>query len=146
MTRRWKIAQQRDDWLRKNKTKSGSQRKRLPSAERTKIVAGLRPTTLMDFLYELRRRSNYEGVDEYGSDAEDANVERFHRGLLHIADMGLLHYEAVLVRHVGLAAYEAEVLAWSGSAAKVGSWATEAVKRRLVAFKLANEGLSNTNG
>lgn len=49
MTRRWKMALLRDDWLRKNKTKSGSQRKRLPSAERAKIVAGLRPTTLMDF-------------------------------------------------------------------------------------------------
>lgn len=65
----------------------------------------------MDFLYELRRRANYEGVDEYGSDAEIANVERFHRGLLHIADMGMLHYEAMLVQYVGLEAYESEVLA-----------------------------------
>jgi hypothetical protein len=100
----------------------------------------------MDFLYELRRRSNYEGVDEYGSDAEDANVERFHRGLLHIADMGLLHYEAMLVQYVGLTAYEEEVLAWSRSAAKIGSWATEAVERRLGAVKLADQGLSNSNG
>jgi hypothetical protein len=101
MTRRWKITLQRDDWLRKNKTSTGTQRKRLPAGVRAKIVTGLRPTTLMDFLYELRRRSNYEGVDEYGSDAEDANVARFHRGLLHIADMGLLHYEAMLIQYVG---------------------------------------------
>jgi hypothetical protein len=146
ITRRWKIALQRDDWLRKNKTRSGSQRKRLPAAERSKIVTSLRPTTLMDFLYELRRRSNYESVDEYGSDAEDANVERFHRGLLHIADMGLLHYEAMLVQYVGLAAYEDEVLDWSRSAAKIGSWATEAVERRLGAVKLADQCLSNSNG
>jgi hypothetical protein len=146
MTRRWKIALQRDDWLRKNKTRSGSQRKRLPAVERTKIVTGLRPTTLMDFLYELRRRSNYEGVDEYGSDAEDANVERFHRGLLHIADMGLLHYEAMLVQCVGLAAYEEEVIGWSRSTAKMGPWAKEAVERRLEAVKLADQSLSNGNG
>jgi hypothetical protein len=142
MTRRWKVALQRDDWLRKNKTKSGSQRRRLPVAERARLVTSLRPTTLMDFLYELRRRSNYEGVDEYGSDAEDANVERFHRGLLHIADIGLLHYEVMLIQHVGLEAYEGEVLAWSRSAAKIGSWATEAVERRLDAVKLADEALS----
>ena len=85
-----------------------------------------------------RADSNYEGVDEYGSDAEDANVERFHRGLLHVADMGLLHYEVMLVQYVGLASYEDEVLAWSRSAAKIGSWATEAVERRLQAIKLAD--------
>jgi hypothetical protein len=145
MTRRWKIAQQRDDWLRKNKTKSGAGRKKLPSLERAKIVADLRPTTLMDFLYELRRRANYEGVDEYGSDAEDANVERFHRGLIHVADMGLLHYEAMLTQCVGLAAYEQETVTWSRSATKVGSWATEAVKRRLEALRLASEDPSNGN-
>lgn len=54
--------------------------------------------------------------------------------------MGLLHYEAMLVQYVGLAAYKAEVLAWSNSAAKVGSWATAAVERRLEAVKRANEG------
>ena len=145
MTRRWKFALQRDDWLRKNKTKDGTQRSRLPAAERKRLLTSLRPTTLMDFLYELRRRANYEGVDEYGSDAESANVERFHRGLLHIADMGLLHYEAMLVQYVGIEAYENEVLAWSPSAARVGSWATEAVERRLDAIMLADERLSDGN-
>lgn len=137
MTRRWKIDSTREDWLRKNKTKDGKPRKRLPAAERARLVANLRPTTLMDFLYELRRRSNYEGVDEYGSDAEDTCVERFHRGLLHVADMGLLHYETMLVQHVGLQAYEDEVDTWSTSAAKIGSWATDAVERRLRAIQSA---------
>lgn len=144
MARRWKIALLRDDWLRRNRLKNGGQRKRLPAAERAKIVTGLRPTTLMDFLYELRRRSNYEGADEYGADAEDANVERFHRGLLHVADMGLLHYEVMLVQYVGLEAYEEEILTWSRSAAKIGSWATEAVERRLDAVRLADKDLSRS--
>lgn len=82
-------------------------------------------------------------MDEYGSDAEDANVERFHRGLLHVADMGLLHYEAMLVQYVGLGAYEAEVRTWSDSAAKIGSWATEAVERRLEAAQSADQELSS---
>ena len=144
MARRWKIALLRDDWLRKNPLKNGGNRKRLPAAERAKIVTNLRPTTLMDFLYELRRRSNYEGTDEYGADAEDANVELFHRGLLHITDMGLLHYEVMLVQYIGLEAYEKEILTWSRSAAKVGSWATKAVERRLEAVQLAAEDLSRS--
>jgi hypothetical protein len=143
ITRRWKIALQRDDWLRKHRAKGGSQRKRLPAGERAKLVTGLRPTTLMDFLYELRRRSNYEGVDEYGSDAEDANVERFHRGMLHIADIGMLHYEIMLAQYVGLEAYEKEALAWIRSVTKIGSWATQAVERRLEAVNLAHEALSS---
>src|SRR5260370_6555448 len=140
MTRRGKITTARDDWLRKNKTKDGKPRKRLPSVERVKLVVNLRATTLMDFLYELRRRTNYEGVDEYGSDAENNVVDRFHRGLLHVADMGLLHYETMLVQYVGLQAYEDEVRAWGVSAAKVGSWATEAVERRLRAIGTAGGG------
>lgn len=143
MTRRWKLALLRDDWLRRNKTKAGKQRKRLPATERANLVTSLRPTTLMDFIYELRRRTSYEGVDEYGSDAEDANVERFHRGLLHIADMGMLHYEAMLVQCVGLEAYEVEVRTWSDSAARIGSWATEAVERRLAAVQSAVQALSS---
>lgn len=90
---------------------------------------------------KMRKSSNYEGVDEYGSDAEDANAERFHRGMLHIADVGLLHYEIMLVQYVGLEAYEEELLAWIRSAAKIDSWATEAVERRLEAAKLADETL-----
>lgn len=137
MTRRWKTTSVRDDWLRKNKTKDGKPRKRLPNNERARLVANLRATTLLDFLYELRRRANYDGVDEYGSDAEDHVVDRFHRGLLHVADMGLLHYETMLVQYVGLQAYENEVRTWSVSAAKIGSWATEAVERRLRAIQSA---------
>jgi hypothetical protein len=138
MTRRWKIDSLREDWLRNNRTKTGKQRTRLPNAERAQLIARLRPTTLMDFLYELRRRTNYEGVDEYGSDAEDANVERFHRGLLHITDMGLLHYEALLVQYVGLTSFESEVDDWLISAAKTGSWATAAIKRRVAAISSAS--------
>jgi len=45
---------------------------------------------------------------------------------------------------VGLEAYEKEALAWIRSAAKIGSWATQAVERRLEALKLAHETLSGS--
>lgn len=137
MTRRWKIALARDDWLKKNKKPDGSKRKNLPGKDRAGIVAGLRPTTMMDFLYEMRRRTNYEGVEEYGSDADDHVVQTFHGGLLHLADMGLLHYEAFLAERIGYAAYEVEIDAWAASAGKVGSWATKRVETRARAIKAA---------
>lgn len=51
--------------------------------------------------------------------------------------MGLLHYETMLVQYVGLLAYEDEMGAWSTSAAKISSWTTETVERRLRAIKTA---------
>jgi hypothetical protein len=137
MTRRWKVEAAREEWLRRNKSKDGKPRKQLPGPARTQLIIDLRATTMMDFLYELRRRTNYEGVDEYGSDAEDYAVERFHRGLLHVADMGMLHYETMLAQYVGVRAYETEVRDWASSAAKVGPWATETAERRLQAIKSA---------
>jgi hypothetical protein len=47
----------------------------------------------------------------------------------------------MLVQYTGREAYEEEILAWRRSAAKVGSWATEAVERRLVAVQLADKDL-----
>lgn len=135
MTRRWKFEDERERWLRNNKKADGQPRKQLPSAARSQIITKLRPTTMMDFVYELRCRANYEGVDEYGSDADDSDVGRFHRGLLHITDMGMLHYETMIVGCVGLKAYEAEVKQWASSVAKVGKWSTDAVHRRLQAIQ-----------
>lgn len=137
MTRRWKVDSARENWLRANKKADGTPRKNLPGPARIKLIGDLRPTTLMDFLYELRVRTNYEGVEEYGSDAEDSYVERFHRGLLHIAGMGMLLYETLLVQYVGLPAYQAEVSDWAASVTQVGPWATEAVRLREDAIKTA---------
>lgn len=137
MTRKWKLEATRDEWLKKNKRADGTFRKNLPAKARTTLCAQLRPTTLMDFLYELRCRANYRGVEEYGSDADDSSVRAFHSGLLHLADLGLLHYEALLARHVGLSAYSGAVDGWVSDTAKVGSWATRRVERRLKAIRAA---------
>lgn len=75
MTRRWKLEAARDEWLKRSRKKDGSRYSNLPAAGRTEILRALRRTTLMDFLYEIRRRTNYESVDEYGSDATDAEVQ-----------------------------------------------------------------------
>lgn len=137
MTRRWKVEEARANWLRTAKTARGKPRKQLPANERAKLVVALRPTTILDFMYELRARTNYEGVEEYGSDADDSTVESFHTGLLHLSDLGLLHYEADLAVTVGLKAYEAEVHEWVRSTSKAGTWAGQAVEHRLAAIRSA---------
>lgn len=135
MTRRWQLDAARSSWLKNAKTAKGLPRKQLPSTERLRLVADVRPTTILDFMYELRARTNYEGVEEYGSDADDSAVEQFHSGLLHLSDLGLLHYETDLAVTIGVPAYEAEVQDWVRSTAKVGVWARKPVERRLVAIR-----------
>lgn len=140
MTRRWKVDSARADWLKTAKTAKGLPRKQLPASERAKLVSALRPTTIFDFLYELRVRTNYQGVEEYGSDADDFIVGQFHAGLLHLLDIGLLHYETDLAVTIGLRAYEAEVDGWTQSTATVGTWARVCVERRLSAIRAAIQG------
>lgn len=137
MTRRWKVESARANWLRTAKTAAGKPRRTLPALERQKLIAGLRPTTILDFLYELRARTNYEGVEEYGSSADDTTVEQFHTSLLHLADVGMLHYETDLAVTIGRPAYEAELQDWVTSTAKVGAWARKAAERRLAAIHSA---------
>ncbi|WP_164701520.1 hypothetical protein [Modestobacter sp. KNN46-3] len=122
------------DWLSKKKRPNGQPYKSLPAKGR-EILARLRRTTVMDFLYELRRRTNYESVDEYGSDADDAAVERFHRGLLYLADSGLLLYETQMAQYAGVQAYTDAVTEWTSSVKRMGPWSGDAVLRRLTAIR-----------
>ncbi len=134
MTRRWKIEAAREDWLKKNKRPNGAGYKVLPTRGREEILGRMRRTTMMDFLYELRRRTNYETVDEYGSDADDDAVQRFHRGLLYLADSGLLLHETQVAQYAGVRALSDAVTEWSASVQRMGPWAAEAVRGRLTAI------------
>ncbi|MEU7918074.1 hypothetical protein [Micromonospora zamorensis] len=135
MTRKWKIESARDEWLKRNRKKDGSRYQNLPAAGRVDILSSLRRTTLMDFLYEMRRRTNYESVDEYGSDATDAEVHRFHVGLLYATRSGLLLYETQIAQYAGIKALAEAAADWSRSVKRAGKWATEAVEERLNAIE-----------
>jgi hypothetical protein len=47
------------EWKEKNR------RRRLPNGERERIAEGLRPTTIFDFLWRLRTRTDYRDVDAF---------------------------------------------------------------------------------
>jgi len=135
MTRRWKIDRAREDWLRdsrRNRRPNGEPYKKLPAAARQQLVAGQWPTTLLDFVYELRRRADYEHVDEYIADTGDAAMERFHDGVLFLADSGLLLIEAQIAAYTGIDAFQRAAAEWTGRTDdKLGGWASGNVRSRV---------------
>jgi len=106
IARRWKLREAIENWIARNpKTKAGKPRKGVTPGAVRGIAADLYPTTLLDFIYELRRQANYETADEYFSEADDDDVERFHEGLLGITDCALMSFESWLSLYVGKVEY-----------------------------------------
>jgi hypothetical protein len=135
MTRRWKLDQAREEWLRdtrRNRRPNGTPYKKLPAAARQQLVAGQWPTTLLDFVYELRRRADYEHVDEYTADTGDAAMERFHDGVLFLADSCLLLVEAQIAAYTGIDALRGAAAGWTARTGdKLGTWASSPVQHRI---------------
>jgi hypothetical protein len=135
MTRRWKLDQAREDWLRdsrRNRRPNGQPYKKLPPAARRQLVLSQWPTTLLDFVYELRRRADYEHVDEYTADTGEAAMERFHDGVLFLVDSGLLVIEAQVAAHIGIDAYRSAAAEWTARTDhRLGGWASSPVQRRV---------------
>jgi hypothetical protein len=135
MTRRWKLDLARLEWLRTNRRPNGERYQRLPAGARQQLAAQQRPTTLLDFLYELRRRANYERADEYIAEVSDMAVQRFHRGVLFLTDSGLLVVEAQIAAYIGIDALRSLVEAWAFATGQhLGSWATTSVRNRVEAI------------
>jgi hypothetical protein len=135
MTRKWKIEQARDNWLRdgsRNRRPNGEPYRNLPPAARQQLVATQWPTTLLDFVYELRRRADYEHIDEYIAAPSDTAIERFHDGVLFLADSGLLLVEAQLAAYTGIDALQQTAANWAADIADtLGDWAAAPVRDRI---------------
>jgi hypothetical protein len=142
MTRRWQIEYRRTDWLKdsSHRKSNGQQYKVLPPHGRVDILNRLRPTTVLDLVYELRRRTNYESTDEYGSDADDTAVARFHSGMLYLLDSCLLIYEAELARYIGIDAFVGTGQDWRNSLGSMNNWALQAFDRRIAVICQAAAG------
>jgi len=91
-------------------------------------------------VYELRRRTNYESTDEYGSDADDTAVARFHSGMLYLLDSCLLIYEAELARYIGIDAFVGTGQDWRNSLGSMNNWALQAFDRRIAVICQAAAG------
>lgn len=100
-TRQRRLTNAIDAWKQKNK------RKAIRNSERDSLVAALRPTTLMDALYRLRIRSNYEDADLYlTGGASDEDAKSYFEASSRILKSGLLNFELLIAKHIGRTRYD----------------------------------------
>jgi hypothetical protein len=99
-TRNERLKRNRREWL----ARSG--RKNMKAAEKRALGARLAPTTLLDYLWRLRVRSNYRDVSTFlMAGLEDDSHATFHRGLLGLVDATCLLVQSLVVAYVGPQAY-----------------------------------------
>jgi len=85
-----------------SKWKKGSKNTRIPPAERLSIVTKMPSTTIFDFLYRLRIRSNYEDADSFlMSYQSDSDAHNFHWALGKICWYTMLIIETVIRKYIG---------------------------------------------
>ena len=107
-TRGRQIADHREQWLKLVPTVAKTPRRRLPKAELNARSSKLRATTLIDLLYRLRRRANYEEADAFLSGALSvADAMAFHEALTEVVAATLVTTEIYLAHLVGRPALEA---------------------------------------
>lgn len=84
------------------KTKKGKPRRRFTARHKAQVLGGLRPTTIFDFLYRLRVRSNYEDADAFilGTMSQ-ADAEEFNNGLCTLTSTTLFLLELHIAARIG---------------------------------------------
>jgi hypothetical protein len=122
---------------RANYKSNGEKRKMLPKGKKHELGLKLRATTLLDLLWELRRRANYESADEYTSEVADADFARFHDGLISLLDTAMLITETEIAQRVGVDALKDVGAEWTRGARRAGTWATQALQTRFAAIEAA---------
>jgi hypothetical protein len=89
-----------DEWKRRNN------RKNIKAAEKRDVAAQVMPTTIFDFLFRLRVRSNYRDVETFLMSAVDDSWQMdFLHSLVRVTSLTCLLLDALLVRQVGPAVY-----------------------------------------
>ena len=90
---------------------------RLTGAEKVKIDDGLRPTSIIDYLYRLRMRSNYEDPTMFTDGPETvAESQEVHRYLGTMAHATLLIHELHVQQLIGEDAFAQLVRSWLSDA------------------------------
>ncbi|MEX2246948.1 MAG: hypothetical protein WEC75_09690 [Dehalococcoidia bacterium] len=89
----------------------------LTSQEKFSVRRGLRPITLMDYLYRLRIRSNYEDAQMFIEGPEDISESRaVHRNMRLLLSSTMLVYELYVGQLIGRRALRGMVDSWLASA------------------------------
>lgn len=108
-TRNWHLKHQIETYKRSQRIKT------LSGKKREQFLAKNSASSILDFLYQLRQRSNYEENNEYGAEVEDGSINRFYSGVTHIVHSGLMHYETMIASRIGIDTYRSILEEWNAS-------------------------------
>lgn len=100
-TRNRKLKPRYVEWCRQNG------RKNTNKDEKRFIAGNLPPTTLFDFLWRLRVRSNYQDVEVFLMSGADSTGQRqFHDAICFVIEGTSLLLENLIIRRSGAKIYE----------------------------------------
>lgn len=100
-TRERQLKERRDDWCVKAK------RKRLPAEQAKRIAESTPPTTLFNFLWRLRKRSDYRDVDIFLDGISSPNQAlNYHSSMEGLVAGTLTVLNTLTVAYAGAAIYE----------------------------------------
>lgn len=107
--------------MRPRKEPNFSNHPTLVAAERTRVIASVRATTLIDFLYRLRIGSNYEDATVYyEGPSSDIDAWAFMDRLRIVTALTLAASEALIRSYVGKKRFDPMVQSWiAGKSQKV---------------------------
>ena len=82
--------------------KKGKQRRNLTNNEKTKIAEKLHPTSIFDFLYRIRVRSNYDDPEMYIYGQGDKSTANHYKNLLRLTADLVAVLERIIERKIEL--------------------------------------------
>jgi hypothetical protein len=99
-TRNRQIKEKGNDWKKRNG------RKRLPRAERQRIITSLPETTIFNALYRMRARSNYLDVDSFlYNNADSKDFEDLQFAMNKVVFYTQLIFEFLIAKSIGKRSY-----------------------------------------
>jgi len=88
------------------KWKTDNNRKRINKVERDKLINALRPTNLLDALYRVRSRSNYQDIDSFAfTQIHEFDYLNLQTAMCKIVGNTLAVFETIIAKAVGKASY-----------------------------------------
>lgn len=97
------------------KKSRGRMRMRMLAAQKRDVAANLHPTSLLDYLWRLRIRSNYGDVSAFlMGGVDDRSHAMFWEGLVTLASSLCLLTQSLIVARVGPAVYAAAIDEFTG--------------------------------
>lgn len=102
MTTRSRLLAEMFNAARGKNVKKGKRRRNLTSTEKTKIAGKLHPTSIFDFLYRIRVRSNYDDPEMYiYGQGDEATAQSHYKNLVQLtSDLGVV-LERIIERKIG---------------------------------------------